>query len=288
MDPASLPIPVRSRRQAMDWSLVLISQGIESAIEPAELANGWVLVVAAADYERALDAIRQYRAENRSWPWQREVVLPEILFDTGCFVWALLLAVFHALTWRMPALRTAGLMDNAAVSHGEVWRLFTAVLLHENAGHLASNLAVGCVLLGLVMGRFGTGIGLLAAYLAGVGGNVVVWLACPASHRSLGASGMVMGALGLLAVQSFTRWQGGARAAKTLLTAVAGGALLFVLIGMSPDTDVVAHGGGFVTGLVFGLALVALRLPARSGRLNLAAGLLFAGLVIGTWWLALR
>lgn len=45
-------------------------------------------------------------------------------------------------------------------------------------------------------------VGLLAAYLAGVGGNLATWLVYGDNHRGLGASGMVMGALGLLAAQS--------------------------------------------------------------------------------------
>ena len=56
--------------------------------------------------------------------------------------------------------------------------------------------------LGFAMGRYGTGTGVLAAFLAGAGGNVAAWLASLEQHRNLGASGMVMGSLGLLAAQS--------------------------------------------------------------------------------------
>jgi len=45
--------------------------------------------------------------------------------------------------------------------------------------HLASNLSIGFVLLGLVMGRWGTATGMLAALLAGIGGNVGNWLLQP-------------------------------------------------------------------------------------------------------------
>ena len=64
-------IPARSRRQAMDWSLVLISQGIEAHIEYCEETGGWALGVPVAEHEGALEAIRQYRLENRRWPWRR-------------------------------------------------------------------------------------------------------------------------------------------------------------------------------------------------------------------------
>ena len=76
MEPATARIAVRSRRQAMDWSLVLVSQGIESAIEYSEEGAGWGLVVASPDYSRALGAIRLYRLENRRWPWRRRLGCP--------------------------------------------------------------------------------------------------------------------------------------------------------------------------------------------------------------------
>lgn len=288
MDSCAIQIPVRSRRQAMDWSLVLVSQGIETAIEYSAETGGWGLSVAAEDHERALAAIRQYRVENRGWPWQREWLLPEFVFDAASVLWAVLLAMFHWLAVADPRLGDAGLMNNAAVSRGEWWRLFTAVMLHHDVGHLATNLAFGTLLLGLVMGRFGTGIGVLAAYLAGVGGNVAVWLLCPAGHRSLGASGMIMGALGLLAAQSFTLWRQSPRGPRPVLVGVLGGVLLFILFGVAPGTDVVAHAGGFAAGLLAGIGLSRNQSLARSGRANLGSGILFAALLMLTWWRALR
>ena len=42
----------------MDWSLVLVSQGIETTIDQAEDGSGWGLLVAGQDYG---NAIRQRR-----------------------------------------------------------------------------------------------------------------------------------------------------------------------------------------------------------------------------------
>ena len=55
----------------MDWSLVLVSQGIETTIDQAEDGTGWGLLVAGQDYGNALRTLRQYRLENRGWPWQQ-------------------------------------------------------------------------------------------------------------------------------------------------------------------------------------------------------------------------
>jgi len=45
-------IPARHRRQAMDWSLVLLSQGIESIVERSE--GVWIVLVEPRDRARAL------------------------------------------------------------------------------------------------------------------------------------------------------------------------------------------------------------------------------------------
>jgi len=178
-------------------------------------------------------------------------------------------------------------MDSAAVATGEWWRWFTAVWLHADLGHLAANGGFGFLLLGLAMGRYGTGVGLLAAYLAGVGGNIGACLIYGVDHRSLGASGMVMGALGLVAVQSLGFLKSAPNAWRFASAGVAAGVMLFVLLGLSPGTDVVAHFGGFVTGLALGALLVAAAEFAQKETVNFASALLFALLVIWTWLLAL-
>ena len=220
-------IPARSRRQAMDWSLVLISQGIETTIEPPE-ESGWGLSVPAHDYDRALEVLKQYHAENRHWPWRQRISEQGVLFDWGSIGWAASAVSLLDTKPRASDASAAGLIDAAAVSHGEWWRLFTAIFLHADLGHLAMNASIGLALLGLTMGSFGTGIGLLAACLAGVGGNLTTWLVFSEGHLSLGASGMVMGCVGLLAAKSVPlriagRW-------KYAITGLIGGIMLFALL----------------------------------------------------------
>jgi len=287
MEPATATIPVRSHRQAMDWSLVLVSQGIETTIVQAEDGIGWGLLVSGPDYGNALRTIRQYRLENRGWPWQQAVFKPGFLFDWGSLAWASLACLFFWLSART-GLQSAGLMDGVAVAHGQWWRLFTAMWLHADLAHLATNATLGLVLLGLTMGRYGTGAGLLAAYLAGAGGNLIAGLITMQPHRSLGASGMVMGSLGLLAVQSFSLWRHTPHATKYILSGVGGGVMLFVLLALTPGTDVLAHLGGFASGVVLGALLSLVPEVEQKPGANLFCGLLFALLVIVPWWLALR
>ena len=291
--PSDLPsnpttrISARSQRQAMDWSLVLASQGIEHVLDHAE-ETGWSLLVAEAEYPTALAAIQQYRLENRRWPWQKTIPKTDEVFDWFAAAWVLLTFVFYWLSSQRPAIEEAGMVDGAAVAGGQWWRLFTATLLHADLAHLAANTVFGFILLGLAMGRHGTGEGLLASLLAGVVGNLVSWMAHGKLFHGLGASGVVMGALGLITVHSFDRARKHPQALRLLLGSLAAGVMLFVLLGVAPGTDVVAHLGGFVTGAAIAVLLTLPSRVARGPLTNLIAGLLFAGLVLWTWWLALR
>ncbi|MDB6018173.1 MAG: rhomboid-related rane protein, partial [Pedosphaera sp.] len=203
MAPELARIPVRSQRQAMDWSLVLASQGIDGVIiDQAEDDGGWGLIVATRDYARALKALRQYQAENRGWPWWQTLPRSTVHFDWGSVAWILLLGLSYWVSSINVRFQNVGIMDSTAVATGQWWRVFTAMMLHADIAHLVTNLSMGIVLLGLAMGRFGTGLGLLAAYLAGAAGNVASLMLNASPFYGLGASGMIMGALGLLTAQS--------------------------------------------------------------------------------------
>ena len=285
--PATENIPTRTRQRAMDWSLVLASQGIEAVIQN-EPDDGWQLLVAAEHGNSARAAIAQYRKENRRWRWRQPVLQGRAFFDSASGLWVLLTAAFFALNSTPRDFRPVGILDGPALAHGEWWRIFTAEVLHADLMHFASNAVFGFLLLGLAMGRYGTGVGLLAAYLAGAGGNVFSWLLHGEGHRALGASGVVMGALGLLVPQSITSLRRNPRALRLALAGLAGGVLLFVLLGLSPGTDVAAHLGGFASGVLIGLGLSLVPKLEQRRLANLVAGILLAWLVIWPWMMALQ
>jgi membrane associated rhomboid family serine protease len=276
-----------SRRQAMDWSLVLVSQGIEAVIEQPQADGSWGLWVPVDQFAAARQAIRQYRLENRYRPWQQHVLAPGLIFDWGSLAWVGLLLAFYAVDSDRN-LQSLGLMDSVAVSHGQWWRLFTAVWLHGDLAHLATNAAIGLVLLGLAMGCYGTGAGLLAAYLCGAAGNALAGALSAGPHRSLGASGMVMASLGLLAVHSLSLWRKSPNAPRYIIGGLMGGTMLFVLLALTPGTDIVAHLGGFISGLLLGIALISTPAITRTNWSNLICGFVFVVLVIVPWWLAFR
>lgn len=292
MQPTFAIIPVHTERQAMDWSLVLVSEGIEATIERNVEGDKWQLVVNSPDYSRAIHALRQYRIENRSQVWRQEFPGTGLIFDWSSAFVVLFLLFIHAVEASGRGnLRAVGLMDNHAVHAGQWWRMFTAVALHSDVGHLAANATTGLLLLGLAMGAVGPGFGLFASFLAGVAGNLAGYLFYPDNHRGLGASGMVMGALGLLAAQSLVLLRHGLSHRQLAIRGVASACLLLVLLGFSPErnVDVLAHVAGFVAGLGLGAILAwspaQLLNSAPWNRVMLA--LSFATLLI-PWLLALR
>jgi membrane associated rhomboid family serine protease len=287
-DGSSPAIPARSKRQALDWSLVLASQEIAAIIN--QNGTGWELIVDTSDYERARAVLSQYQTENRGWPWRRAWPGTGFAFHWGALLWVLGMAVFYYWSMvRFPWMQGAGMVDSRAVLRGEWWRLFTAITLHENLPHLIGNAVIGFLLLGLAMARYGPGLALLAAFLAGAAGNFAGVIIDPSAHYSLGASGMVTGALGLITVQSFAPRRKYGAATPFFRRAMAAGVLILVLIGFSPGSDMAAHIGGFLASVAFGLALSWVR-PATLQRSvpNLVGGIILMALVLATWLLAGR
>jgi membrane associated rhomboid family serine protease len=69
---------------------------------------------------------------------------------------------------------------------------------------------------------------------------------------------------------------------------VIAGIMLFTLYGLSPGTDMAAHLGGFVTGLLLGVGLVFVPVEFLHRRkTNIASGFLLLALLAVTWGLAL-
>jgi membrane associated rhomboid family serine protease len=288
MEDALLKISARSKRRAMEWGLVLASQGIEAVIDKSD--DGWFLLVEPKVFDRAQATLRQYHTENRGWQWKHPLPQTDLLFHWGSVGWvAAIVAIYYWSAIRFPGIRGAGILDSVKVRQGQWWRLWTSVTLHHNLEHLMANAAIGFILMGLAMARYGAGMALLAAFLAGIVGNLADLAIYSEPHQSLGASGMVMGALGLITVQTFSFWRQYRFGGRFVFRAVASGAMILALIGFSPDSDIVAHIGGFVAGAIFGCGLAYVA-PERlqRGPINAAALLLLAALLLATWRLALR
>ena len=289
-EPSLATILAYSRKQAMDWSLVLVSQGIETTLEKEPTTRAWMLRVSCGDHPKALAAIHQYRLENRGWNWRGNVPGSDLRLNPLVLIWCVALGSWHYLaSTKWALLMSAGRMDSNLVSQGQWWRLFTAVTLHADLGHLMANLTFGLLMLGFAMGRFGTGPALLATLCAGALGNVVGLVLYPNAYMGVGASGMVMGAVGVLGLHSLVVWRENDKAWRYVVSGVVAVFFIFILVGLDPNSDILAHLGGFLSGALFG-ALLSL-LPRKLLDSNLFQGstmVVFLGFLTMVWMMALR
>ena len=284
-------IPAAHRKQVMDWSLVLTSQKIPTEIQSfPEGQAPYGLKVHQRDLERAKDAIRRYQSENKRWSWQKPIPASGFTFHGAALLWCLVLCVFAWIGWESrPQVQLAGMLKSQEVlTQGAWWQTVTAVMLHADIGHLASNTSTGLIVFGLAMGRFGAGPGLLAAFVCGVWGNFFGLWVHEAPYRGLGASGMVMGALGMLGPHAFHLLKTHRQAGRMILGGVLAVCILFSFWGLSPDSDIAAHLGGFVCGLSLG-ALLSL-VPEKelhAWRLNFLCSIILATMIVWAWRMAL-
>lgn len=97
-----------------------------------------------------------------------------------------------------------------------------------------------------------------------------------------------MGCVGLLAARSLPIRDGNRNGLKYAISGLIAGVMLFALYGLNPESDVLAHLGGFATGLLLGTVLAFVPRLAQNPAANILAGLLFCALVVLPWWLALN
>ena len=189
---------------------------------------------------------------------------------------------FGAPTWL-----GAGRLDAGRVAAGEWWRAVTALTLHTDISHLASNIVFGSFF-GLYVGRYlGAGVGWAAILVGGTIGNAVnAWIQ-PASHLAIGASTSVFAALGLLA--AFTWRRGFLRDTpwKVRIAPVTAAVCLLAFTGTGAGTgddnvDIMAHLTGFLAGFGLGIWLALSQLP-RGEKAQQTIAMLAAGLIVAAW-----
>ena len=193
-------------RRASEAALVLTA--LEIKHERRKFQNRWQLSVAEQDAARASEEIRSFDAERHAPPVGRQPIEELGHGWNGVATFAGLLLIF-AILQVQDALGIdwvrAGRLDAGRVIAGEWWRAVTALTLHADLGHLASNIAFGSFF-GLYVGRYlGSGLGWSAILAGGILGNVVnAWIQ-PPSHLAIGASTAVFAALGLLGAYTWRR-----------------------------------------------------------------------------------
>ena len=168
-------------RQIRDYSLVLLSQGIVHRLERSP--EGPFEIFVKPEHEpQALHQLELYRKENP--PREENPPLPLSLSLQPA--WVLLVPVVCTLldfSGKVARMHSLGLSDADKVMHGQWWRTITALTLHGDARHIASNLLSGYIVLTLLSYR--TPLARMAPFLAvaGAQGHLRVPARRPAKPR---------------------------------------------------------------------------------------------------------
>lgn len=278
---------VRERQRANELALVLTARNLpcEVSWEPPS----WVVRVPSSWAAEARAELAAFKAENpprREPPKAREI---ESGWGGVAAYWLVIWGVMVAeqaglfgLDWR-----SSGRMDAGLVKSGEWWRVVTALTLHLDLGHIASNSAFGGFF-GLFVGRYlGSAPGWCLILLGGALGNGLNALIQPDTHRAVGASTAVFAALGLLGAYIWRRGYFGEWGWRSIAPIVGAVALLGYTGVGDENTDILAHLTGFIAGFGLGVVAAALRWPeqldsAASQRYGIAA----MGLLLASWMVA--
>jgi len=231
--------------------------------------------------------------ETPAVPFQVEIfrATPKV-FVTPAII-AINLAVFVAMLIKgvslmeptTDALLQWGANFGPLVTHGQWWRLFTAMFLHIGLIHILMNMYVLYVSGPFVERLFGN-LGFTVLYLlAGVFGSLVS-VAWHPFTVSAGASGAIFGVYGGLF--AFLLMQRNAIPRPLLVSLFRNGAIFLgvnLVYGVSQaHVDMSAHLGGFVFGFVFGCALAQPFAASPAARLARSMVVLMVGIALSAGW----
>ncbi len=134
---------------------------------------------------------------------------------------------------------------------GEWWRLVTPIFLHGGLLHIAFNSMVLLQLGPLVEEEYGTERFVFVYLATGIAGNLASqWLG--QRRPTVGASGAILGLMGLLLVYGFRR---GGVFGRTLRSSIGRYAIYIFIFSLLPGVDLLAHAGGFAGGCLLGLVV---------------------------------
>ena len=250
-------------REANGWTTLLsavqlphrvVDSTIESLLAESTASARFHLVVSAQDADRVQALLDAQREEDD----RVRVDVIEQDAPVGS-PWAMTLgiaALLSVIYWRTPGfdgpLSPRLEIESAAVRAGEWWRLVTAVFLHGDAGHIASNLAF-LIPAGFFVGRrFGSGHVFASFAMSGALGNLLSVAVHPPPYVSLGASGGVFGLWGVLIGAAFASARGRPNPLQRRRELYGAAMALVGLTAFSPHADMVAHIGGLFAGVAYG------------------------------------
>lgn len=258
-----------SYKECLEYSLVLASQSIPSVYVQGEDGH-WNLSVDSTQSAMASIQIQEYQHENSAII--PTLALPPLLLSAQP-LWVLLIPfaiTFVQFRDLIPGFSRHGMNDAQQTLHGEWWRTVTALTLHGDGPHLASNLISAYFVLSLLAGRIPLTRIVPQLFLASALANFCVALTVQNDFRSLGFSTFVFASLGTLATIEWRllpkeKTVGLFKRAEPVISA----GFLAVMMGLGEDSDILAHGYGFLVGLFTGLIPSLRTLQSQENRMGI-------------------
>lgn len=136
--------------------------------------------------------------------------------------------------------------ENENVLQGEIYRLISAMFIHTNVVHLASNVLF-LIIFGVRLEELRSTSFLVIGFLfCGIVGNVasLIWFLFSIRMNSVGASGAIFGLLGIIFFLVRGKTKHERRQSLYLL-------IIFFLITIGQDTNFIAHLFGLLGGILF-------------------------------------
>jgi rhomboid protease GluP len=197
---------------------------------------------------------REPSRPNGTAPPRIPIKLPDIrpivtytLVGITAAIFVLQLGTEYLLDVDVPAYY--GLKINQLIASGQLWRLFTPMLLHGSIIHIAFNM-YALSKIGPRLERYYGHWRFLALYvLSGFGGNVFSMMFTEAP--SLGSSTAIFGLIGALGVFFYHNRAIFGAATRAALNGIITIAAVNLIIGLNPGIDNWGHIGGLIGGIIF-------------------------------------
>jgi rhomboid protease GluP len=240
-----------------DFSLVLSAVGIDHQLD----SRKGLILVRRLHSAVALAELAAFEEENRSWPPVPRAAppsLPAQHWPTIFLITALIFFFAQTGPWTSsnPWFLHGAVNSSAIMDQGQWWRLFTALTLHADEGHLVGNAVIGGLMVHLLCKTLGYGMGWLSLVLCGAAGNLLNIVLRTEAHYSVGFSTAIFAAIGLFCGRQMQSTS--SSLIRQLLLPLGAGIGLLAMLGAGSEggrTDLGAHFFGLITGLVGGFFL---------------------------------
>lgn len=276
-------------RRAEEWALVLEAEGLAPRL--MHTSGGWVVLVPSRHLEAAVTELWAYESENRAPVPEERPWSGSSPFYTSVGVAAGLLMFFFFADWTQRTVRWVehGSASAEWILRGDLWRTVTALTLHGDFPHVATNAVAMVFFLTAVCRNLGPGLGAATVLGTGALGNLLNAWFHGFDHISVGASTAVFGALGVLGGMGVVqRRRLGAQGRRAWIPLAAGVAILAMIGTGGPRVDLWAHFWGFVVGAGTGTGAALFVDRPETGNVQLGIGVAAAAVVVLCWVAAFR